>query len=109
MKRRLRKKLYLEEFATYGFYLSCELTLNTEAELDSFIDEVIELVESCNLSMGGGGGLKEFSAFITPDARYGSPSPEAITKISDWFGAQPSVSNVEVSDLIDAQYGPFEE
>jgi len=83
--RRLRKKLCLDEFAVSGS--------------DSLLDQFIEFVEDREICVVGGGNIKSFSAFICSDQRYGSASSEDIDQ------TKPSISNIVVGPLVDANYG----
>lgn len=102
--RRLRKKLYLDEFAIFGFEFSCKLNLKNEEDFDSFLDQFIDFIESRNLCMGGGGNTESFDAFICSDHRYGSASSEDRDAISGWLESNGSTSNIIVGQLIDANY-----
>ncbi|MBT1445694.1 DUF469 family protein [Shewanella sp. JM162201] len=104
-KRRLRKKLYLEEFAVYGFEFSCDLNLNTECELDSFFDQLLDLVENRELCMGGWGTTKTFEAFICSNSRYSSATNDDREAIKDFLHSKNFISNVVVGQLVDANYG----
>ncbi|MEY8198977.1 MAG: 50S ribosome-binding protein YggL, partial [Colwellia sp.] len=53
--RRLRKKLYLDEFAILGFEVSCSIGVETSDEFDLFLDQLVSFVEDNELIMGGGG------------------------------------------------------
>lgn len=102
--RRLRKKLYLDEFAIFGLEFSCELNLKNEEDFDSFLDQFIDFIESRNLCMGGGGNTESFDGFICSDHRYGSASSEDRDAISGWLELNKSTSNVVVGQLVDANY-----
>ena len=102
--RRLRKKLYLEEFAVFGFECACELN-ETEAGFDVFLDELVEVVEARGLIIGGGGSAKEFAAFVASQQRYGSATKEDRQAVEQWLGAQARTSKVVVGELVDANYG----
>jgi len=52
--RRLRKKLYLDEFAILGFEFTCNLNA-TEAEFDLLLDELLEFIDKRKLCIAGGG------------------------------------------------------
>lgn len=60
--KRLRKKLYVNEFAVYCF----EFTANCSKQDDSetFIDDFLCLIESRGLIVGGAGELEHFEGFI---------------------------------------------
>ncbi|WP_163132580.1 YggL family protein [Agarivorans sp. Alg241-V36] len=102
--RRLRKKLYLEEFAVFGFICACDLD-ETEAGFDLFLDELVDVVEARGLIIGGGGSAKEFAAFVASQQRYGSATEEDRQAVEQWLSAQPRTSQVVIGKLIDANYG----
>jgi len=62
MKRRLRKKKHLGEFAVYG----CEIVIHRSQEIgfDFFLDDLITIVESQNCSCGGSGRGDYFDGVI---------------------------------------------
>ncbi len=55
--RRLRKKLYVNEYRVYGFEVSLSFKEMDESALDPFLDEIVNFVESRNLMIAGGGGI----------------------------------------------------
>jgi len=103
--RRLMKKLYLGEFAEYGFMLSCKLQLADEQQFSQFLEQVIDQIESRELVMAGGGDKTQFEAFIWSAHRYGSASQDDVKALSDWFAVQAGVSELKTSELVDANYG----
>lgn len=103
--RRLRKKLYLDEFAMMGFEFSCKIDLKQEAEFDTLFDALAELIYSRNLLVDGGGNEDGFEGYIISGERYESATDEDRKAIEEWLKAQPGVSDVEVDDLSDAFYG----
>jgi len=102
--RRLRKKLYLDEFAVSGFEFTCNLSV-TEEGFDTLLDQFLELIDERELCMGGGGGTKSFSAFICSDHRYGSATNQDRAEIELWLKSKENISNVIVGQLVDANYG----
>ena len=102
--RRLRKKLYLDEFATLGFEFSCTLNATTSEDFDSLLSQLIDFVESRDLSMDGGGDTKLFSAFICSDHRYASATEADIEALNAWLDAHEGIENITVGKLIDANY-----
>ena len=104
-KRRLRKKLYLGEFAVFGFELSGNLNLETEDDYDSWLDQFIEFIENRNLCMGGHGDAKSFSAFICSTRRYRSVLDEDREAVRSWLDSSGTTSDVVVGQLVDAYYG----
>lgn len=105
MKKRLRKKLRLWEFQEMGFYVSYDLAIpggNEDEELE-FLDRLIEVVEANQLEIGG--AMDGF--FACCDSRRSATDADRET-LRRWLEQQPEVSNVRVSKLVDAWYGPFE-
>ncbi|MFT5788371.1 MAG: hypothetical protein ACI8SJ_000474 [Shewanella sp.] len=98
--KRLSKKLYVDEYAVFGFEVSCKLQLETEAVFDVFFDELIALVESRGLILGGG-GYHTFSVMISSDGRYDSPKDNDIDAVTNWLSTNPICSDVLVGSLID--------
>jgi len=105
MKRRLRKKLYLDDFAVLGFDFSCEIDSNSELDVDGFFDGLIQLIESRNLLIGGVGTETEFSGFITSNERYSSATDEDREALKSWFDSVKGLDNIKVEPLCDAHYG----
>ncbi|PKG80746.1 hypothetical protein CXF85_21780 [Colwellia sp. 75C3] len=103
--RRLRKKLYLDEFAMLGFEFSCTLNAKNSDDFDSLLSQLVDVVESRELSMGGGGDKTLFTAFICSDHRYKSATNEDLEAIIAWLDANEAIDNVTVGKLIDANYG----
>lgn len=103
--RRLRKKLYLDEFAVMGVELNCSLTCKDESELATIMDDFFVYVDTLDLYVGGGGDLTSFEGFISSYKRYGSVTESDISSISDWLKGQSIVSEFKVGELVDANYG----
>ena len=99
--RRLKKKLYLEEFAVYGFAITCELSIDNTADYNAFIDEFLDFVEARDLMIGGGASHNRFDCFVVAQGRYQSPSEEDRSAVSQWFANNGKCSNVEVGELVD--------
>jgi len=103
--RRLRKKLYLDEFAVLGFEISCSIGVKSSDEFDSFLDQLVSFVEVHELIMGGGGDVKEFSAFICSEHRYVSATNEDRDNIKAWLNNNEAANNIVIGELVDANYG----
>ena len=103
--RRLQKKLYLGEFAILGFELSCDFDFKSEDDFNQLVDELIEFAESRELSMSGGGDLKSLDAFLCSHQRYGSATAEDQAAVKAWLESKAGISNVEVGELEDVNYG----
>ena len=104
-KKRLRKKLFLGEFATYGFEFDCKVNLKSEAEVDRFLDEIIDLAVSRKLHVGGGGGQSDFGMFVCSEYDYGSATEEDREIFKEWLTNHNLVSDLKVGEIVDANYG----
>ncbi|AMO58826.1 hypothetical protein GZ77_22005 [Endozoicomonas montiporae] len=104
--KRLRKKLYVDEFKVMGFEV--DLTFvdsTTEESMDAFFDDFLTNVIDANQLVFGGGGTKEgFSGFVVPAKRYASSSEDHRKLLDGWFDQQKLVVNHSVGDLIDANF-----
>jgi uncharacterized protein YggL (DUF469 family) len=103
--RRLRKKLYLDEFAVMGVELDCNLICKEESDLAIIMDDFFAYIDSLNLCIGGGGDLTSFAGFISSYERYGSVTESDISSISNWLKGQNIVSEVNIGELVDVNYG----
>ncbi|MGJ8691429.1 MAG: 50S ribosome-binding protein YggL [Thalassotalea sp.] len=103
--RRLRKKLFLSEFAVMGVELDCNLTCKEESELATIMDDFFIYLESLSLVISGGGDLTSFAGFISSHERYGSVTETDITSISNWLKNQSIVAEFNIGKLVDAYYG----
>ena len=102
--KRLRKKLYLEEFAILGFEFSCKISLDSTEDYDKFFEAFADLVESRDLFVGLDGDDGLFEGFVTSGERYGSATEEDRKAIEEALSAQKIVSDVLVGSLLDAFY-----
>ena len=99
--KRLRKKLYLDEFSVFGFQLSFDFK-NTDCEqsIDKFLDDVIEFVKSKSMCIGG--GIDGY--IVCKEGRYDSIAKRDINIFTKWMSERNDISNVVTSDLINAHY-----
>ncbi len=102
--RRLRKKLYIDEFSILGFGFTCELAFENDEQLDNFFSEFIAFVESRDLHVSGGSDDETFDGFITSIGRYESATEEDRTEIQNWLSKQEKVSEVLLGKLEDPVY-----
>jgi uncharacterized protein YggL (DUF469 family) len=104
--KRLRKKLFQDEFATFGFELECEFKNDLADEtISQFVDSFfIDAINAENLAFGGGLSSKRLSGFVGSNQRYGSATEADKAKLLVWLKAQPQVATVELGDIIDANY-----
>lgn len=106
--RRLRKKLYLDEFAIQGFEFSCTIKDADQAGYDAFFDALVDLVGSRNLYVNLGDCEGHFRGVVSSGERYGSATEEDIAAVKAGLEAQTITDNVEVGGLIDVFYGKRE-
>ncbi len=104
--KRLRKKLFQDEFATFGFELECEFKRElSEENISQFVDSFfIDAINAEGLVFGGGLSSKRLSGFVVSNKRYGSTTEEDKAKLLAWLNAQPQVAKVELGEIIDANY-----
>lgn len=107
MKKRLRKKMHVGEFKEFGFYLDGEYDeIKDESKFDDFIDRVLDAIEDNGLICGGSFHDERFEAFITlEDPRLDIEEPKKI--LQDSLKSIPEIKKAEVSENVDAWYGPF--
>lgn len=105
--RRIRKKLYLGEFAVYGMQLRCQLSCETDQEYDQFTDELMAWLEARELCCICGASNGICDAVIMPESRYGKPSEADREALTQWLSEQSQVTGVELGELIDLNYGEF--
>jgi uncharacterized protein YggL (DUF469 family) len=99
--KRLRKKLYLDEFAMLGFEVTFKFTKLDDTLFDSFLD----VLESRSLVVGGGVNDDTFEGFVYSNKRYDSVTEEEKTIIADWLTDQENITDAKVGGLVDAIYG----
>ncbi len=103
MRRRLRKKRRLAEFAEYGFDVAYQLdpasgSAAAEALLDRFIEQAIE---AHGLLCGGGGGPQAWDFFVVAQGRA-SATEDHRRAVQRWLDSQPEVIAPQVGPLQDA-------
>ncbi|GKT12173.1 MAG: hypothetical protein ISEC1_P1148 [Thiomicrorhabdus sp.] len=102
-KRRIRKKLYLGEFAIKGFEVTCNIGIEDGDEFEAFLNDFIDLAVKHNLVLAGS-GEDEFDGFIYSSNRYGSVTEEQRTEIEAWLTKHPKISKVDAGKLVDVVY-----
>ena len=103
--KRLRKKLYVDEFKVMGFEIDMAFIENAaEEQLDEFLDSFLTMIEKNNLIFVGGGTRETFSGFVTPDERYASATESDKTLVSEWLAKVDLLDQHTVSDLVNAYY-----
>lgn len=99
--KRLRKKLYVDEFAVFGFEFSCHLSINTESEYNTLLDGFFDFLEDRNLIMGGGANHGSFDGFIVPEGRYDSATEADRKAVEAWLTKNANCSEIQISPLVD--------
>ena len=102
--KRLRKKLYLGEFAIMGFNFSCKINLDSEADYELFFDNFADLADARNLIISVDGEKDVFEGFVSSGDRYGSTTEEDRKAIEDMLTAEKIISEVVVGSMVDAFY-----
>lgn len=102
--KRLRKKLFLDEFAVLGFELSFGFNDADIASTDEFYDNFFDLLNSIQLIAGGGINDGRAVFFICSAGRYASPNEEDIKIMMGWLKEYPGVFEVVAGELVDANY-----
>lgn len=104
-KRRLRKKLYLGEFAILGFEFSCKVKEASEEEYSAFFDSLVEIVGSRNLFVNLGSCIGVFNGLVSSGDRYGSATQEDLDAVKAGLEALALTESVEMTELSDVFYG----
>ena len=112
MKKRLRKKKHLGEFAVRGVSLRVRFVDGfDEAAFDRFIDDFIDWIETKDLQFGGGGSYQSaWEGVIDPSPQWLKIPSDVIADLESWLRASGQVSGFEISPLWDLYYGrdPFD-
>lgn len=103
--RRLRKKLYLDEFSILGFEVEFHFEGLDEAAFDQFVNELIDFVEARNLVLGGGGGAEQFGGLVCSSERYGSTTEEDRAVLTTWLNEKSFITDAIIGELVDPLYG----
>lgn len=102
MKKRLRKKKRLGEFAQLGFHIAGTLRKPLpDADLDAFHRRLLALVEARGLSFGGGSSETHFRGFLAYAGRRNA-NQEDRAALSTFLGSDPALTASEVGELVDA-------
>lgn len=106
MNKRLRKKKRVGEFKELGFELLGDLRPGLAgADLDAFVDRLIDVVEARKLGFGGGAGRDDkLDGFVTRMGR-GSATEEDRAALAAFLAGDDAIIRHEVGALRDAWYG----
>ncbi len=103
--RRLRKKLYLDEFAVMGFEFTCAMKVESDSDYQQFFDSFAALVDGRNLFVSIDGNESRLEGFVSSRARYESATEEDRGAIEEALNSHKIMSDVQVGNLVDAYYG----
>ena len=107
MKKRLRKKKYLGEFAEWGRQIV--ITRNRKNEFDEFLDAFLEeAIEANGCYCGGGGKEDKFDVVVELGRRASDPDAK-LAKITAWLDGRPDVQDYKIGDLFDIWHDNFED
>jgi uncharacterized protein YggL (DUF469 family) len=104
MKKRLRKKYHVEEFARWGRQLVILLKRNDG--LDEFLDVFIEMIESTGCYCGGGGKENKLSIVVALGRRCDDPDAK-MKKIAAWLDARTDVQSWKMGEEFDVWQGDY--
>lgn len=106
MNKRLRKKKRVGEFKELGFELRGDLRPGlADADLDTFIDRLIEVVEARKPAFGGSAGRDDkLDGFVTRMGR-GSATEDDLVALTAFLEGDDAVLRHEIGALRDAWYG----
>jgi len=102
--RRLRKKLYLDEFAVLGFEFTCGMSTTSDDDYQQFFDGFAELVDARNLFVSVDGNDNQLEGFVSSAGRYTSATEEDRKAIEEALSSYKIMSDVQVGELVDACY-----
>jgi len=103
--KRLRKKLYVDEFAVTGFGFQGRFVADSDELLDPFFDGLVELMNTRKLMIVGGTNEELFEAYLSSSDRYGSATEDDRKAVIEWLDGQTRITDVTVAELSDAYYG----
>lgn len=106
MNKRLRKKKRVGEFKELGFELHGDLQPGlARADLEAFVDRLIDVVEARKLAFGGGAVRDDkLDGFVTRMGR-GSATEEDCAALAAFLAGDEAIVRHEVGQLRDAWYG----
>jgi uncharacterized protein YggL (DUF469 family) len=102
--RRLQKKMYLGEWAIFGFEFSFNLTEASDEEYEVFFNSLEKLVNTEELYISLDNDSESFDGSATSAERYGSATEENRAAIEAFLNSHNIVSEVKIGVLVDAFY-----
>jgi len=102
---RLEKKLYVGQYAVFGFEVSFKFAAIDEQTFDSFFTDIVAFVDSRDLILGGAGGTDSFVIYVSNYGRYVNATEEDRSAFEQWLAARDFIIEAKVAPLSDAYYG----
>lgn len=100
--KRLRKKLFMDEFTVYGFEVSAQMKSLGLDDFEKFVDDFIDMIEAQDLIVGGSGDENDgFNGVVAAAKRYGSATEENRKSVQEWLLNRAECKNVLVGELVD--------
>lgn len=107
MKKRLRKKKHLGEFAEWGRQIV--ITRNRNNEFDEFLDAFIEEAIEANGCYCGGGGKEDKLDVVVELGRRVSDPDAKLREITAWLDGRTDVQDYKIGDLFDIWHDNFDD
>ncbi|HAE40775.1 MAG TPA: hypothetical protein DCG57_19395 [Candidatus Riflebacteria bacterium] len=107
MKKRLRKKKHVEEFAEWGRQIV--IHRNCSEKFDEFLDAFIEEAIEANTCYCGGGGCKDELDAIVELGRRSQGSDNRLQKIVAWLEARTDVESWQIGEEFDLWHGVYKD
>ncbi len=107
MKKRLRKKKHVGEFAAFGVPVAVKLADKTD--FDSFLDAFLEEAIEANGCYFGGGGQKDRLSGIIELGRKIDLPEERLDRVSHWLRSNSNVAKYIIGEINDLWYGSFDD
>lgn len=99
--KRLRKKLFVNEFTKYGFEFKSTLNNHDDTESAALFHHFFEFLQQRGLTFFGGISDDDFDGLVLSCERYGSPTKDDRERIQQWLTEQPQCSEISIGELTD--------
>jgi len=106
MKKRLRKKHHLAEFAEWGRQIFVQR--NRKDGFDEFLYEFVRDAVNANGCQCAGGGSEDQLDVVVELGRLADDPDAKLGRITAWLEARPDVESWQVGELFDLWYDDFE-
>jgi uncharacterized protein len=107
MKRRLRKKKHLGEFAEWGRQLV--IMRNRKDGFDEFLDTFIEEAIELNRCYCGGGGKENKLDVVVELGRHSDEPNARLKRITAWLDSRSDVESWRVGEEFDIWHEDFQD